>query len=224
MLYVIILYCTGFCPAEFIGPPSDVLFFSNYADCKAELKEHGPLQMSPNPLPGSPIKTEKRETCARVFADPKQLDRILKSDQLGPALDEYKAHGDGWKPWVPKGCEGKIVCTPNDMVGPCGKGMDFGCLFKPKESPKAVKPMSCSGPICGSSGLPVTKWVTPPCDGPICPVPAVQSAVPLCENALTGELMSCSGEGARNCFDPRSVDPVSCAWAGSVPTNKATVP
>lgn len=153
MIYALIMYCTGFCPAELIGPPSDVLLFTSYADCQEELKKYSGFEMNPNPLPGSPIKTGQKETCARVFADPKQLDRLLRPDQLGRMLKDYEAHPDGYKPWRPAGCEGKTICLPTDMIGPCGKGMDFGCLFKQKSTSGPLncfdavtkKPTSCEG-------------------------------------------------------------------------------
>jgi hypothetical protein len=129
MLYVIIMYCTGFCPSEAMAPPSDALFYSSYADCQAHLKEFPDFK--PQRLAGSPIDTAEKQTCARVLAEPKQLDRILIPEQLEKLLKEYKAHGDGYKPWIGPGCEdSKSVCTINDVVGPCGKGKGFGCLFK----------------------------------------------------------------------------------------------
>ena len=96
MLYVLIMYCSGFC-GPLTSPPSDVLFFTSYADCQRSLSKMPVLAE----ITRDGRHAEFKETCARVFADPGQLDRLLDVNKLKKMLADYKAHGDGWRPWRP---------------------------------------------------------------------------------------------------------------------------
>jgi hypothetical protein len=86
MLYVLILYCTGFCPAS-LGPQS-VMFYSSLTDCKAAIGKDMWVTTFTGPG-GKPMrKTHFRQNCAEMFADPEQLDRILNPEKLRKLLDD----------------------------------------------------------------------------------------------------------------------------------------
>jgi hypothetical protein len=87
MLYVAILYCVGFCPAS-LPAPNGVLFYSSLADCKATIASMNAHQSSRvigadgKPMP----HTRFLSTCATMYADPEQLDRILNPEKLEKLL------------------------------------------------------------------------------------------------------------------------------------------
>ena len=89
MLYVAILYCVGFCPAS-LPPPDGVLFYSSLADCKASIAGMGDskgdrvIGADGKPMP----HTRFLSTCATMYADPEQLDRILNPEKLRKLLDD----------------------------------------------------------------------------------------------------------------------------------------
>lgn len=89
MLYVAILYCVGFCPA-YLPAPNGVLFYSSLADCKASVARiasgvAGKVFGADGKLMPH---THFAETCATMYADPEQLDRILNPEKLRKLLDE----------------------------------------------------------------------------------------------------------------------------------------
>ena len=89
MLYILILYCSGFCPAS-LPAPDDVLFYSSLADCKASIARMGDskgervIGAEGKPMP----HTRFLFTCATMYAAPEQLDRILNPEKLRKLLDD----------------------------------------------------------------------------------------------------------------------------------------
>lgn len=127
MLYVLIMYCTGFC-GPLIPPPSDVLLFTSYADCQQKMDS---ISLGPTMNGKKTSKMQIKQTCARVFSDPEQLDRILNPEKLGKALAEQKAHPDGWKPWTPSAADMKAYGCKGDTSGLliCKRPMDEPVVY-----------------------------------------------------------------------------------------------
>jgi hypothetical protein len=84
MIYVLIMYCSGICPAN-LPPPSGVLLYTSLTDCE----EHRALFYATKIIgpDGKPVTNVKMlETCSTVYAEPKQLDRLLDPQKLEQLL------------------------------------------------------------------------------------------------------------------------------------------
>lgn len=89
MLYALIMYCTGLCPATF-PPPSGVLLYTSLADCEADKAKFDISTGRVVDEHGKPIPNVKmRQTCATMYSDPKQLDRLLNPKKLAQMLEEH---------------------------------------------------------------------------------------------------------------------------------------
>lgn len=77
MLYVLILYCSGLCPSS-RSAPDGVLLFTSLQDCKTALAATASITKAKIfDANGKQMRhTFQKQTCAHMYADPKQLDRL----------------------------------------------------------------------------------------------------------------------------------------------------
>lgn len=80
MLYVLIMYCSGFCPDR-LPAPSGALMFTSLKDCYA-VRDAFPPRQHPTDVNGKLMKqTFMKQTCSKLYADPKQLDRLFQQQK-----------------------------------------------------------------------------------------------------------------------------------------------
>lgn len=75
MLYVLILYCSGLCPSS-IPAPDGALLFTSLKDCKTALAAISSKPKIFDAHGKQMRRTFQKKTCAHLYADPKQLDRL----------------------------------------------------------------------------------------------------------------------------------------------------
>jgi hypothetical protein len=169
VLYVLIMYCTGVCPG-WMPPPSGVLFFSKLADCRAEIAKHQDIiDMTMSGPDGKAMPdTRFQQTCSTMYAEPKQLDRILVPSQLEQLLKDYNADRAAHPTCVAtlKGqcvehdprlksdkCNGSAICVADGpsftSIGSCRVGEFY------------TWPDGATAPMCEN---PKTRQLAPPCD------------------------------------------------------------
>lgn len=76
MLYVLILYCSGICPDN-LPAPNGALLFTSLKDCHTALANIASGKRLIVDSNGKPLlHLHQKQTCASLWADPKQLDRL----------------------------------------------------------------------------------------------------------------------------------------------------
>jgi hypothetical protein len=86
MLWILLIYCVGTCPAYWSGP-DDVLFYSSLADCKKEMVKLGKIDGNVFGEDGKLLPhAHFLQKCAHMYAEPEQLDRILNPAKLEKLL------------------------------------------------------------------------------------------------------------------------------------------
>jgi hypothetical protein len=88
MLYVLIMYCSGLCPDNF-PPPNGVLFYTSWDDCQAELKALANTTKIVDEKGRVLRGTHEKKTCAHLYGDKKQFDRLFDPKQLEQLLKEH---------------------------------------------------------------------------------------------------------------------------------------
>lgn len=87
-MYILILYCSGFCPS-WLPAPNGVLFYSSLAECQATMTRMGDSTGHVFDGKGKLMAhTHFKETCATMYAEPEQLDRILNPKKLEQFLKD----------------------------------------------------------------------------------------------------------------------------------------
>jgi hypothetical protein len=87
LIYVQIAYCSGLCPDNF-PPPSGVLLYTSLADCQENLQTFPSRGEIVDEKGRVMLGTHEKMTCASVFGDKKQFDRLFDPQQLAQLLKE----------------------------------------------------------------------------------------------------------------------------------------
>jgi hypothetical protein len=180
MLYVLIMYCVGNCPA-WLPAPNDVLFYSKLADCQAEMAKLS--NNSTDPWYGGITDDgerigpmQYRQTCATVYAEPEQIDRIIIPTQLERLIADYQADRKA-HPVCALGDDTKCLeHDPPQPSDPCKSDSGAFCNVTLK-FPKTIVNLTSSGSCSvGEYAVwrgnklacknPDTKKIQPACAGP----------------------------------------------------------